>query len=284
MAKQEPINLLQFQKKFNSEEACHQHLFKMKWPNGFLCPECSNSQAYEIQTRTLPLYECTECRHQTTVKVGTILEKSRIDLVKWCWAIFLVAHDKRGVSATYLKEELELSYQTAWTIHHKICKAMGDRDASYTLSGLVELDDAFFGAPTEGGKRGRGTDQTKVLVGLSLNKQGAPQYLKMKVIPDVKGITLMEFAEKNIVPGSTINSDAYSSYFALAKSYDHQPLKFNVVENPDHLKWIHTIISNAKAFIGGTYTGWMLNICNRISMNSVTDLIVEPSRVNYLIG
>jgi transposase-like protein len=255
VAKQEPINLLQFQKKFNSEEACHQHLYNMKWPDGFQCPQCPNRQAYEIQTRTLPLYECTQCGHQTTVKVGTILEKSRMDLVKWCWAIFLVAHDKRGVSSTYLKEELAISYQTAWTVHHKIRKAMGDRDASYTLSGLVELDDAFFGAPTEGGKRGRGTDQTKVLVGLSLSKQGAPQYLKMQVIPDVKGITLMEFAEKNIVPGSTINSDAYSSYFALAKSYDHQPLKFNIKENPDHLKWLHTIISNAKAFIGGTYHG-----------------------------
>lgn len=52
---------------------------------------------------------------------------------------------------------------------------MGVRDANYQLAGLVEHDDAFFGAPTEGGKRGRGTEQTPVLVGESLNKQGTPQ-------------------------------------------------------------------------------------------------------------
>lgn len=47
---------------------------------------------------------------------------------------------------------------------------MGDRDANYQLARLVELDDVFFGAPSEGGKRGRGTEQTPVLVGVSLNK------------------------------------------------------------------------------------------------------------------
>lgn len=36
------------------------------------------------------------------------------------------------------------------------------RDARYTLAGIVELDDALFGAPKEDGKRGRGTDMQRV--------------------------------------------------------------------------------------------------------------------------
>ncbi|MCZ8517820.1 IS1595 family transposase, partial [Paenibacillus filicis] len=152
MAKQESINLIQFQKKFQSEEDCHQHLFKMKWPDGYRCPKCNHSKAYEIKTRKLPLYECASCEHQTTVIAGTIFEKTRTDLFKWFWAIYLIAQDKRGVSATQLSEELGIAYQTAWTITHKIRKAMGERDATYTLAGIVELDEGFFGAPTEGGK------------------------------------------------------------------------------------------------------------------------------------
>ena len=69
------------------------------------------------------------------------------------------------------------------------------------LAGIVELDDAFFCAPTEGGKRGRDTDKTKVIVGLSLNQQGHPLYVKMEVIPDIKGVTLVDFANRAIEPG-----------------------------------------------------------------------------------
>lgn len=119
---------------------------------------------------------------------------------------FLVAHDKRGVSATYIARELELTYPTAWLLLQKIRKAMGDRDANYRLAGLVELDDAFFGAPTEGGKRGRGTEQTPVLVGVSLDKQGLPLYVKMQVIPNVKGKTLLFL----ILPNGTSNRDQQS--------------------------------------------------------------------------
>ncbi|MNW46297.1 Transposase zinc-ribbon domain protein [compost metagenome] len=173
MAKKEALTLIQFQKAFQTEEACHEHLYKMKWPDGFCCPRCSGRKSYEVTTRRLPLYECVQCGHQTAVTAGTVLEKTRTDLVKWFWAIFLIAHDKRGISAEYLSTELlGVAYQTAWTMGHKIRKAMGDHDASYTLEGNVELDDPFFGAPTEGGKRGRGTDQTPVLVALSLDKKG----------------------------------------------------------------------------------------------------------------
>jgi transposase-like protein len=254
MAKQESITLKKFQKKFNSEQACREHLFHIRWPKGFCCPKCQNKSFYFLKKRKL--YQCTCCKHQVSVTAGTIMHKSHTSLLTWFWAIFLAAHDKRGVSATYIARELEISYPTAWLLLHKIRKAMGARDAQYQLAGLVELDDAFFGAPTEGGKRGRGTEKTPVLVGVSLNQQGIPLFIKMQVIPNVKGQTLVDFARNGIEPGATINSDAYRSYKALAmEGYDHQPLKFNIKDNPDHLKWLHTMISNAKAFIGGTFHG-----------------------------
>lgn len=254
MATQEKMSLLEFQNKFSTEEACRQHLFQMRWPEGFLCPKCGHERYYEIKTRHL--FECTKCHYQTSVSAGTIMEKTRTELRVWFWAIYLVAHDKRGRSAISVSEELNISYKTAWLMLHKIRKAMGERDAQYMLNGIVELDDAFFGAPTEGGKRGRGTDKTPVLVGLSLSKQGYPLYLKMQVIPDVKKETVLEFAHTFIEAGATITSDAYRSYRQLAKEgFKHEAKEFNPKENPDHLKWLHTIVSNTKAFIAGTFHG-----------------------------
>jgi hypothetical protein len=46
---------------------------------------------------------------------------------------------------------------------------------------IVEMDDAFFGAPNEGGKRGRGTKKTPAVIGLSLDEEGRPEHLKIRV-------------------------------------------------------------------------------------------------------
>ena len=39
---------------------------------------------------------------------------------------------------------------------------MRKRDAEYTIAGIVELDGAFFGAPSEGAPKNAGVEQTKL--------------------------------------------------------------------------------------------------------------------------
>lgn len=256
MANNKTMNALEFQDKFNSNEACYQFLFQKKWPDGYRCPKCNHHHAFVISTRKQPLYECASCKHQTTLTVGTIFERIRKDLRIWFNAIYLVSHDKRGTSASQLAKELGLSYQTAWLMLHKIRFAMGERDSQYTLSGLVELDEMFVGAPTVGGKRGRGTDKNIVVVGLSLNSRKHPLFVKMKVIPDVKSETIVSFAQKSMEKGTTILSDAYHSYRNLIKKgFQLKVEKFNIKTSPEHLKWLHKIISNVKSFIQGTFHG-----------------------------
>lgn len=102
------------------------------------------------------------------------MEKSRTNLTKWFLAIYLIAHDKRGISAYRISEEIEVTYKTDWLMLLKIRKAMRKRDAEYTLAGIVELDDTFFGAPSEVEKRGRGTENypnTKKIIFCWLNFQ-----------------------------------------------------------------------------------------------------------------
>jgi transposase-like protein len=185
------------------------------------------------------------------------MHRSHTSLIKWFWAIYMTAQDKRGISAMRLQKELEVSYPTAWLMLQKIRKGMEDRESLYKLAGIVEVDESYFGGPSKGGKRGRGTDKTPVQVAVSLDKQGHPLYAKMEIMKNIKSETLVEFAQHNIEDGSTINSDAYSSYKkAFAKSkFPHNPMKFEPKENPDHLDWLHRIVGNAKAYILGTYHG-----------------------------
>ena len=98
---------------------------------------------------------------------------------------------------------------------HKLRYAMSERDETYTLGGKVEIDDAFFGASSRGGKRGRGTDKTAVIVSVSLSNDGKPRYAKMKVVETIDGETVKEFAEQAVASGSEVHTDGLPVYHIL---------------------------------------------------------------------
>jgi hypothetical protein len=107
------------------------------------------------------------------------MDRTHLKLTIWLWAMYLFANDKRGCSAMQLSKQLGIRYSSAWFLLQRLRKAMQNRDEKYMLEGVVELDDSYFGSPTKGGKRGRGTDKMKVIVALQTN-EGKPKYLKMK--------------------------------------------------------------------------------------------------------
>ena len=241
-------------KRFQTEEECRERLFQLRWPKGFVCPKCGHNKFFNIKSRGL--YQCHQCDHQASVMANTIFHRSHTPLTKWFIAIFLVAHDKRGISAAKLANDIKVSPPTAWLMLHKIRKAMADRNANYTLSGIVEVDDAYFGAPDEGGKRGRGTDKTPGAIGVQIDKQGRPLFIRIEVLENLQGETLTDFAHRTIEPGTMIRTDGFKGYNALSKcGYSVHAENFNPDECPRHLLWLHKIVSNLKAFIAGTYHG-----------------------------
>lgn len=61
-----------------------------------------------------------------------------------------------------LSAQLGTTYKTAWYMLKRIRTAMGQRDQSHRLDGVIEFDDAYFGGPVRGKKRGCGTEKVKV--------------------------------------------------------------------------------------------------------------------------
>jgi len=182
------------------------------------------------------------------------MEDSPLPYKTWLWAIYLVATDKRGISGKALQRQLHVTYKTAWYLGQRIRQAMGNHDERYLLQGIVELDDGYFGGPKEGGKRGRGTLKTKVLGAVSKDKSGRPKFMKLRVVPNLKGKTVGKFAQESIAAGATIQTDACRSYRkALSEKYNHEWEIFSTEK--EMLVWFHTVISNAKSFIQGTYHG-----------------------------
>jgi len=246
------MTLIEFMEKFGDEAVCREYLFEKRFENGFTCPRCGCNSCHEISTRGL--YQCKSCRHQVSATAGTIMHRTHIKLVKWFLAMFLVSTDKRGSSATFLSREIGVPYKTAWFLLHRLRSAMGQRDSEYVLSGLVDIDDTYFSGGPKSGKRGRGTGKNKVIAAISKDEKGKPKYLKMRVVPNLKGKTIGKFAAEAIAEKAQIHTDAYRSYRKpLAEKYSHD---FEVFEkDSSSLQWLHKVISNAKALVNGTHHG-----------------------------
>lgn len=241
----------QFLKRFPNEKACAEYLYTVKWPNGFVCPVCGHRHGYALNRPGR--YQCAKCRHQTSLTANTVMHRTHLPLTKWFWAIYLVACDKRGISALTLVGKISVSYETAWYLLRRIRKAMETRDSQYTLGGIIEFDDSYFGAKIKG-KAGRGAGNQGVFVAVGKDETGRPKYLKMLITPNIQIPSVGKFVEENLETGSVVETDAFRSYRKpLASNYTHQAENFS--PDSEHLKWLHRIIGNAKAFINGTYHG-----------------------------
>ncbi|MDP2762913.1 MAG: transposase [Enterobacteriaceae bacterium] len=67
-----PKDLMEFDKKFSTEESCREYLFIQRWPNGFCCPVCGHKHGW---TNKRNLVECSNCHRQTSLTAGTIMGK-----------------------------------------------------------------------------------------------------------------------------------------------------------------------------------------------------------------
>ena len=153
-----PKNRVQFQKglsmpaflaSYGTEEQCAAALFAWRWPQGFVCPDCGHAEGYStIQTRGL--LQCRHCRHQTSITAGTVFADSKLALTVWFLAMHLLTQQKNGISALELKRQLGVSYQTAWSVKHKLLQVMLERDADDQLTGVVEIDDVYWGGECHG--------------------------------------------------------------------------------------------------------------------------------------
>lgn len=247
------MTLLEFQTKFNTEEDCRQHLFALRWSEGFHCPECNHVKYYDLPKRNL--YQCKECGYQTSVTARTVMHKTRTSLVKWFWAIYLISTDKRGHSALSLSKKLDISYKVAWAMNHKIRAGMKDRDVEYKLAGLIEIDDSFLGGPDEGGKRGRGSNKTAVVIEVATHEKSM-SYAKMGIVDSVSKKEIESLVKKDLKEKQKVRTDGFRAY-GIVEELGHSHEVEVVKGKKAHLvlKWVHVLASNLKAFIKGTLHG-----------------------------
>jgi transposase-like protein len=113
---------------YSDADKAREHLERLLWPNGPLCPHCGNcdpDRIAKVQAKgRAGLYRCHECAMQFSVTVGTVMERSHIPLNKWLLATHLLTSSKKGMSAHQLHRMMGVTYKTAWFLAHRIREAL----------------------------------------------------------------------------------------------------------------------------------------------------------------
>ena len=220
------------QPRFTDDQAAREHLERLRWPNGPVCPACGgterNSRLHGKSHRP-GLYFCGDCRSQFTVTVGTVFERSKIPLHKWVLATHLICSSKKGMSAHQLHRTLGVTYKTAWFMSHRIREAMGDDAAPQVGGGSapVEVDETYWGNKAAG-RRKRQHGKMKIV---ALVERGG----KARSFPVayVHGGTIRQALRKHIAPTATIHTDEHAiykplhRYFAAHESINHSKYEYS---------------------------------------------------------
>jgi transposase-like protein len=133
---------------FRDDGEARKHLEAILWPDGPICPHCGVvNHAYA--TKKPGVFRCAEkeCRKDFSVTTRTVMERSKIALHKWLQAFHLMCSSKKGVSAHQLHRTLDLTYEAAWFMAHRIREAMraGGLAPLGGGGGIVEADETYYG-------------------------------------------------------------------------------------------------------------------------------------------
>lgn len=268
-------SLLDFQKRFSNNDVCMDYLEKLRWPGGFICPNCGHDDGYRLEHRRL--IQCALCRHQTSATAGTLFHKTRTPLLIWFWIVYLIAQDKGGVSMLKLSRDLGMHYDTVWNLVHKVRTAMATRDQSITLAGFIELDEAILGPEArkaagplaEGEVRPRkkrlgrrkcsttphGKTQCEAIVMVERESMLAG-HVVVKVVNATTRNEIRDLVERRVEPNQWFKTDGAQCHWVL-KSMGHRldcwPMSGE--EACEELPIVHRVISLIKRWLLGRLHG-----------------------------
>ncbi|MDP2754682.1 MAG: IS1595 family transposase [Nitrospirota bacterium] len=249
-----PRTLRDFEARFSAESACRELLFRLRWPDGFICPRCGTYGGWLAKSGRII---CSRCRFGTTVTAGTVFQDSHQPLTVWFRAMWWMTNQKTGLSGLGLQRLLGLgSYRTAWMMLHKLRSAMV-RPGRDRLTGIVEVDEAYVGGLEEG-VRGRQTEKKAVIVVAAQEDGSGIGRIRMSHVGDTSAASLHGFVNTSVEPGSTIHTDDWTGYQGLeAKGYRHvaTPIKKSGKQAHELLPRVHKVISLFNRWLLGTHQG-----------------------------
>ena len=222
------MDLLRVMERFPDQEACIEHLERIRWKGEPKCPHCESEvvrKRTEDELGRIGRWQCHDCTATFKVTCGTVFHGTKIALQKWFMAIALVMNAKKSLSSHQLARDLDLNQKTAWYILTRIRAEMA-KD-SVVLQGIIEADETYIGGKPrkenkkedrELAKRGRGTKKTAILGAV---ERGGKVAARMST--ELTGKAILAFVQGVVnMEASELMTDEYRAYLTLGSKMKHR--------------------------------------------------------------
>jgi len=235
MSKPEILSVFELLAKFPNEESARLYFEERRWgTSDKYCPHCGSYSVVGCKDLKPMPYRCKDCRKHFSVRTGSVLEESRLPLLTWLMAIYMLTTARKGIPSTQMAKELGITQKSAWFLAQRIREAwLADSEPSSgggQLGGELEIDETFIGGKEtnkHANKKlnaGRGTVGKSIVIGMK-QRDGS---IITQTIHNTAKRTLHAFINKNAAPGSIVYTDTHSSYKGI--KFDHHAVNHTVGE------------------------------------------------------
>ena len=137
------MTAMQFFQQYPDDDAAEAYYIEARWPDGIHCPHCESTNIQEHTTHKTMHHRCRACRRFFSVRVGTIMEDSKLGYQTWLFATYLLQTSGKGMSSVQLGKRVGISQQSAWHLAHRLREAWVD--TGELMTGTVEADETYVG-------------------------------------------------------------------------------------------------------------------------------------------
>ena len=228
-------NIISLTTYFSSENKCKQAIIESRWADGdVVCPYCGEHHCVK---RLDGRFRCKTCRRNFSCLVGTIFENTKLPLIKWFVAMYLISSHKKGVSSHQLSRDINVTQATAWYMLQKI-RLLYPQSDSDVFEGTVECDEVYIGGKEKWkhksmrtpNTQGRSTKTKTPVFGMMerstiINAKGKEENISQVhtfVVEKTDKSTLQPIIQQFVMEGSRVITDELNAYKGLNKlGYSH---------------------------------------------------------------
>ena len=198
------------------------------------CPRCDCTAVYTYAARRI--WKCKACQHQFSVTSGTIFANRKLAIRDYLAATAIFVNAVKGISALQLGRDLDVQYKTAFVLAHKLREAIAKEQMQGQLSGVVEIDGAYFGGHVkqENVKADRkdrlASEQTGKRQSVVVARERHGKTLPFVVAKEADAVALIR---ERVAIGSIVHADEASDWDRLHAYYDVMRINHSVAFSKD---------------------------------------------------